>query len=102
MQNPTDTTPEREGQDSWPREVLIQPTAEKAIELLGDRYDSSRDPGGDDALAFEIGYEFRTTAEIKSWDDFDRNYDGYELVDPNLQEEFDVWLGEKNQEENED
>ena len=102
MPNSTDTAPESEGQDSWPRKVLIQPTAEKAIEMLGDRYDSCRDSEGDDALAFAIGYEFRTTAEINSWEDFDRNYNGYELVDPDLQEEFDVWLGEKNQEENED
>ena len=37
MPNPTDPAPEREGQDSWPREVLIQSTAETAIEMQGDR-----------------------------------------------------------------
>ena len=82
MPNPTDTTPESEGQNSWPRKILIQPTAAKAIEMLGDRYDSSRDPEGDDALMFQIGYEFRIYAEINSWDHFADKYAGYELLYP--------------------
>ena len=65
MPKASNSAPDPQGQDSWPREVIIQPTIEKAIELLGGRYDSSRDPEGDDALAFEIGSEMRITAEIK-------------------------------------
>lgn len=82
MPNPTDTTPESEGQNSWPRKILIQPTAAKAIEMLGDRYDSSRDPEGDDALMLQIGDEFTIYAEINSWDHFADKYAGYELLYP--------------------
>lgn len=80
--------------DSWPREVLIQPTTAKAISLLGSDYDDSRDPEGDDALGFQIGYEFRTEVTIESWEDLQRNYPGYELVDHSLQSEYQIYLQE--------
>lgn len=87
-----DPEPESQIQDSWPRKVLIQPTAEKAIEMLGDRYDSCRDPEGDDSLSCQIRNEMRTYAELICWEHFKRNYDGYELVDPKLQQEFTTYI----------
>ena len=87
---------------SWPREILIQPTTEKAIEILGDHYESSRDPEGDDELMFQIGFEFRNYAQIESWDDFAKNYEGYEIVEPAMREEYDFYLESQDHRENED
>jgi len=78
MPNSTDTAPESEGQDSWPREIVIRPTIDKAIELLGIEYEGP--PEGDDALVWKIGFEMSQVAEISSWDDFAIRFEGYEFA----------------------
>jgi hypothetical protein len=86
--NEKDTAPREE--DCWPREVVIRPTVEKAIELLGSEYKG--DPEGDDALLWKIGYEMSQVVEISSWDDFQENYKGYDLGDPYLRREYEEHL----------
>ena len=90
MSNPTDVTPECEGQDSWPREIVIRPNVETAIELLGSEYNG--DPEGDDELLWKIGFEMSQVVEISSWDDFKRKYKGYDLGTPMLRHEYEEHL----------
>jgi len=82
-----DETAEKE---IWPREILIRPTTEKAIEILGKDYD--RDPEGDDALSYTIGYEMTETVEINSWKELLEKHPGHFPVDPEEEEEFDNYL----------
>jgi hypothetical protein len=76
----------------WPREILIRPTTEKAIEILGKDYDRDRDPEGDDALNYTIGYEMTETVEIDSWKELLEKYPGHFPVDPDEEEEYRGYL----------